>query len=160
MAAISRSRQRRPSIAKPLAAFPRSSPGRIAIPPRASRPLKASSTAQHDLARFSPRLSRELCRLDSPSTTRHLAQCRVLGEIVTRTRRRRQFARTPQAIVQQTRKWFSFSIILMVTGCEQCASAMLALLQAPWSIIAPILVPFQQVIQFVPRVSELGWTTQ
>jgi hypothetical protein len=150
MAAISRSLQRRPSIAKPLVAFHRSSPGRIAIPPRASRPLKASSTAQDDLARFSLRLSRELCRLDSRLTTRHLARCRVLGEIVTRMRRRRQFARTPQAIVQQTRKWFSFSIILMDCGGLLAVSNVprpcWPFSHAPWSIITlhPFLLHFNR----------------
>lgn len=111
-AGINRSRQRPPSIAIPLAS-PRYSPGRIAIPPRASRHRKASSTALHDPDRCSLRLFRELCRLDFPLTTLRHAQCQVHGETVTRTRRKRQFARTPQATAQQMRKWFSFRPLLV-----------------------------------------------
>lgn len=110
MAGISRSRQRPPSIVKPLVASPQYFPGRTAIPPRASPPLKASSTAQHDLARSSLRLFRELCHLDSLLTTPRHAQFQVLGGIVTKTRRKRRFAKIPQAIVQQTRKCFLFGL--------------------------------------------------
>lgn len=99
--------QHRPSIVILRLDFRRYSRGRIAIRPRASPPRPAFSTAQRGRARFSRRLFLGLSPLDSPLTTSSLrARCPVLGETVTRTRKRRQFARIPQATVQRMRKYF------------------------------------------------------
>jgi hypothetical protein len=101
--AINPSRQRLQSTAIPRASRP-SSPGRTAIPRRASHLPKASLAARSDRALSLPHHCRALCLRDSPLTTSPPAQRQARAGTVTRTRRKRLFGRIPRVTGQQMRK--------------------------------------------------------